>query len=267
MPSSRKSVRPGIRSRPDPLETVALKHLSMLIVAGMLASCASRYSEEAGAEASVKTPAQFLPGPESLEANIRFPDLPGEIDEWVLCKAVVPESGNIIHNSCFAEGENSSWFNKAIHRAIVAIQLQPAIVDGEPTQVLMHYRVLFLSDGEARDVRVFENWGYDAPRLGHDYLGPQRYSHLYFYASSCDRRVSPIVARVTLLIDAVGNPLEGTRVDFAEGSPTSSNCVRSLRRLHEMSRYIPAQLEGTPVEAAYVELWGDHTRIAVTPSG
>lgn len=211
--------------------------------------------------------ARFLPGDASLESRIRFPDLPGEIVEWINCTAMVPTGGRITHNFCFAHRDDSEWFKMAIHDAIGEIRLQPAVVDGKPARVAVNYRVLFLSTGNSRDIRVFQNWGHDAKRLGHDYLAPQRHGRFHPYPMSCYRRQHPLVARVTVVIDAMGRPREGALVEFAEGSRPSRSCARELRRLHERASYIPAELDGKPVEASYIELWGDYQRAGLSPAG
>lgn len=219
------------------------------------------------AEAPANSPARFLPDAESLEANIIFPELAGEIAEWTNCTAIVLGAGRIFRNWCFVDGENSAQFKHAIHTAVRELRLRPATVDGKPVRALMNYRVLFLSTGDTMDVRVFQNWGYDAPRLGNHYLGPQRYSYFHEYPSTCKGAIRPIVARVTVIVDAAGHPLQGARVDFADGSGSSSSCARALRRLHESAKYIPAEHDGTPVDAAYTELWGNLGRIALEPGG
>ncbi|GEM_PF-2910274 len=219
------------------------------------------------AEPPGKSPARFLPDAESLEANIVFPPLSGDFAVWINCTAIVLAAGKMRGNWCFADGENSAWFKNAIHTAVRELRLQPAIVNGKPVPARMNYRVLFLSAGDARDVRVFQNWGYDVPRFGDHYLGPQRYSAMREYPSSCVGTVRTIVARVTVTVDVAGRPGEEAQVDFAEESASNGSCTRALQRLHRNAKYIPAERDGTPVEAMYTELWGDYGRIALAPGG
>jgi hypothetical protein len=211
------------------------RHLA-LVRAARLAACVLALPV-AGAVFAAEAPetslARFLPGEASLESRIRFPEVPGEVVEWINCAAMVPTGGRITHNFCFSDRDNSEWFKMAIHDAIGEVSLQPALVDGKATRVIVNYRVLFLSTDSGNSIRVFQNWGYDAKRLGHDYLAPQRHKRFHPYPKSCYRRQHPLVARVTVLIDAKGRPQEGAKVEFAEGSRPSRSCARELRRLHE----------------------------------
>lgn len=221
----------------------------MLVLLACLLFCSS---PQAAGEASRFTPANLS---EDVRATLEGLDLPlsdGKGPLTIRCATWVLSNGDPNGVVCYPDAERGSLVLRhsvRITRALSGKEFSPARVDGEAVWTWFDFSlVIFEADGETR-VRALPNHGANVERLGtSDYTAPQRYT---FQGWTCRSRS---FSRATSLVAVVrvsedGDPLE---VRFAHPMPNGS-CFDRVENALMSSRYIPAHVGDTPVEALYLE--------------
>ena len=212
-------------------------------------------------EQSTRTPARFEDGELSLAHRIRFPDVEGDVMKTAFCESVVEDNGRFHSNTCRITGsKKNKLFYYAIRDATRrSMRAVPAIVNGKPRSALFHYQVLFVRADGRDSIRIFPNWGYDSKTYGPEYHAPQRLFERGAWLCGGER----FGALATNRINEAGASVGKVSIRLSLGLTPSPHCLSMIRDRHEKAEYVPAHHNGKPVEATYVELWGDFEMIGL----
>lgn len=198
--------------------------------------------------------ARFVDGDRSLQELIEFPDIDDDVAAIVYCRTLILEDGQIYGNVCFPSKIVNKSFKIAVETAIRSAKATPAIVDGKPYITRIFYRVIFFQKDGVAETVVFSNWGTDVDRLGNNYEAPQRYTYPTF-PPGCYRFWPTRALTTTMLIGTDGSLVSDVEIETSHLAPTRT-CFRSIRDLYKKSKFIPGRLNGLPVKASLVEIFG-----------
>jgi len=238
----------------------------MLITRVLIIVVASAKIGFAATEVQPPTLAQLVSGEDSMEKQIVFPNVPGDLAVVIYCRALVSSHGQLERNFCFRSESADQVFRDAIDTAAKSAKSTPAVVSGKPHNVSLWYRVAFVRKDDRSIVRVYPNWGRDLDKYGNDYDGPQRTTRLQLPRSCSTRGVFEVGAIdsfgfgfeepsmfliASLSIDADGKPA-GEVVFESAGNLEDSRCRSSISDRLKNAEYIPGHHNGHPVETTYV---------------
>lgn len=196
------------------------------------------------------TPARLPLSLEASLAELEFPDLEAIPELNLYCVAWVYANGRIADSHCLDYDDlDIGRLRNSVHKLLSKTQLSPAMVNGEPEDLELYFRIAFLKND---DVRVFPNWGHDVERYGPSYEAPQRYDLSERYPSSCDYYVGISLTPIDENGRVAGEPQFVTSLRRAD---RSQKCVANMSKYLERGKYIPAQFDGNPVPAIHAEIW------------
>lgn len=215
----------------------------------------------------VAAPQSFVPARLSSLADKEDLTCPADEPRTVIfCQAVVEESGAVASvqgTSCFADKRSDSRRAEVLRSKVLQSEFAPARIDGVPVKVHLSFRAFFLKDGDACNVVVVPNLGYQYDELGLDFFAPQEIHTDGGWIESIPIRnrnwggergfiVREGVAFVmSVAVDELGRASDGN-VELNAFAPESS--VQLAVQALEQSRFIPAFVEGRPHSARYFEL-------------
>jgi hypothetical protein len=199
-------------------------------------------------------PARFAGGLDAASDKIRFPDYERDVSVYINCAARLSVTGEVERYFCLDYyGLRDTKFRQAAEAFIESAELTPALVDGEPRPVEVHFRVFFGRKGDLYGAGVFPNWGDDADKYGLEYEAPQRYNEDP-PAPKCGSVAG--ISRVKVGTD--GRAAGDVDLVMSYGVPEHiGTCESWMMQVVTDGHYIPAQHDGKPVAATYVELRGD----------
>lgn len=199
------------------------------------------------------SPATLIETENSLQNVLKFPNTRQDIDLIIICSVYVDRFGNFGSPFCFGNAQGTSSYVDAIAEAAENTKIKPAVYEGSETAVTYEFAVNFKKLGDQQEIIIYQNHGYDSDKYGYEYISPQSIRNIGSNASrtrTCDRAFES--AAVQLLIDINGIP---TEIGFARASEELQNdedCKQRILSGFESWRFIPAFLNGQPVEAYYV---------------
>lgn len=223
---------------------------------GLCLNCLAAVLQLASVTGAQAEAARFVPAHWSSETAAALAELPDGLEGAeplaVRCTAYARFTGKVRATLCFeneAQPRRSRLVGEHVRRVLMRRGLEPARIDGQAVRSTLSLSVvLFEADGAQR-VRLVPNHGLDVEALGTpDYVAPQRY---VFPNITCvglrrDQRVMALVR-----VSAQGEPLS---VEIT-GEGLDSVCLRHLEMRFGGASFVPAVLEGRPVEAHHLELF------------
>ncbi len=192
------------------------------------------------------TPARLGDHDTSLVKRIRFPDVSGNFTLYVRCEAKVAPGGNINEIGCYDEERKDAAFYRAVHLAANNATVIPARVDGEPTNVLMLFSVIFRQQGTQRTIAVLPNHGTNAKTFGLDYIAPQKYGYTIQYYPRAELGLLWLDGNM----DAQG---ELSAVNYLKTEWDTAETRRYARKYVEQARFIPGHVNGQPQSMRFVK--------------
>lgn len=199
-------------------------------------------------------PARFVGGLDAASEKIRFPDHKGDVTVYINCSARVSTAGEVERFYCLDYyGVADTKFRQAAEAFIEIAELSPALVDGEPRAVEMHFRIFFGRQDELYAAGVFPNWGDDADRYGLEYEAPQRYNE-----DPPPPKCGSVAGMSRVEVSTAGRAVGEVDLMMSYGKPEHyGTCENWMTGIVRDGRYIPAHHQGKPVAATYVELGGN----------
>ena len=196
-------------------------------------------------------PAGFKDSGASLQRNLKFPKkiAKSDVDLTVVirCDAYIKRNGKLSSNMCHEEGKGDYPYVKQINRAAERSRFKPGKVNGASKVTYFQYYVVFTKKKSQTLIEVIGNSGLEVERLGLDYTSPQRYREKGAnFGSGCALNQK---ATVNAFINKLGEVLKVQ----VTGDSVSERCVASLTKSFLKQKYIPAMVNGEPIDAFYSE--------------
>ncbi|MGI9204326.1 MAG: hypothetical protein ACR2Q3_09975 [Woeseiaceae bacterium] len=229
-----------------------------------------------------------------LTAHIRWPEeVRTEVSLILNCFAVINTNGRMKDTNCFAKNPFEQAFTASLVKASKKGRLNPALIDGEPQEIYLQFRVEFLSEavkkapipkpaeGEEelskkekkkldqkleaeavaranRRVSIYLNPGFEenVAAYGYDHVAGQRViGKKEIWNEVCPKRAKYAVwVRAYLSEEGeVGNPT----IDHADGVMPTANCQNAIRDTVLASKFTPAMADGVAVPSAFIEIFGN----------
>ena len=199
-------------------------------------------------------PASFPADQATIISRIEFPDYSGDVAVRVFCDVAVTKSGNFDESICWSDHEYGVRFTKAVERNIDGIQLSPARVNGNEVDIWFQYTVQFEKHGDAETITFFPHQFVGVQGLGDGYSGPQLYTTSVQTPGLLLECAGSFFITFGMIIPAAGG--EPSKVQALNKSG-NANCRRHAQEAAEKGLYIPAFLNGVPIEAGYKQIWAD----------
>lgn len=262
----------------------------ILALAALVAICSNAVS------AAEMRPANFnvAERKHQLTSHIRWPEEVRTETSLILnCFSVINTSGRMKDTNCFAKNPFEQAFTASLVKAAKKGRLNPALIDGEPQEVYLQYRVEFTSEavkkapipkpaeGEEelskkekkkldkkleaeaiaranRRVSIYLNPGYEenVAAYGYDHVAGQRViGKKEPWNDVCPKRAKYAVwVRAYLSEEGeIGNPT----IDHADGVMPTANCQNAIKETVLASKFTPAMADGVPVPSSFIEIFGN----------
>lgn len=206
-------------------------------------------------------PATFDSAEQSFLEEIAIPSLEAGTTLVVKCGGWLGKRGRFSQVACYQSAELTEnieiaiKLNRTIPNAARKKKFTPAIVHGLKTKVWVNFSVIVDNTGGVQTARVVLNHQYNEAQYGEDYVSAQRYNARSWRCSlSFDNSFGVLVSS------------EGEAKNVRPAKPgLSKRCENRISRALERSRYIPAHLDGNPVDSMYVELFFSPNNYKGTP--
>lgn len=228
------------------------------------------------------------PESKSRLANlIKYPGkVTGKVSLILSCVSRVQPSGKMKETGCYQNNQYESVFAATVVKAAKKARMNPAIVNGRPSEIYLQFRVEFLRESEVKDKDEDKNKGEDKDEDkdgGNDVKAPAE-QFVYLYANPgyeenvlaygfehvAGQRVigknepwndaCPKHANYTVLVRAhlsEEGTAENPTIEFTNGLRPIETCLSAIKRTIVASAYTPATSEGVPVPSTYVEFFGN----------
>lgn len=180
---------------------------------------------------------------------IKFPKVDWEGTMLIRCDAHISHLGAFLSNYCFDKSSKAYPFVSAINRAAHNGKIKPAKINGKSHAVWFQYYVVFSKKGKKSLVEVVQNSGLQVDTYGTEYTSAQRYKEdSGSFAAGCGTLYVNTI-KVKAIIGKDGK-VKGTKVD---GKEISETCKNNLIKDFSEQEFIPAFVEGKPVDSFYEE--------------
>ncbi len=203
-------------------------------------------------EAPQFTPARFADSDKQLQSLIKFPRSGKDIDVKIKCDTVVTDEGKISRVVCYGPDRWKVSYKKAIYDVIEDVEFVPATVNGEAKTVVLQCSVQFVRKEGVENISVYPNHGHDVRRYGNDYSGVQRYDWDIWSSRGCRRHNRRFIVNTEAIVGSDGKLLDHKLV---KGNQRLGPCEEDLNRHVSTGSYIPALMDGIPVQAKLVETY------------
>ena len=214
----------------------------------------------AGAAYGQSRPADF-DHPEDkrrLDTLIEFPEIKGDASVMLNCFSRIGTNGKMDNTGCFMQNNYDQPFVLAVNKAARKARMNPAIIDGKPRRIFLQFRVEFIAEGEARDIHLFLNpgWEENIKAYGYDHVAGQR----AIGRNEPWNDVCPQRAKYTLWVRAYlgedGRP-DSPSLQHTSGIVPTAACQDAIKRTILASQYTPALADGVPVPSTFIEIFGN----------
>jgi hypothetical protein len=186
-------------------------------------------------------PADFGKYQARFVESIRFPQGSGPVDIMLKCRAVIPRRGTLQGSHCDDHELYPQYHDAVVQkRRHLKFRVEPGRVSNAATVVYFQYMVRFQRDDDGERITVSPNHGNVEITTG--FTTPQRYkSGIREFGRRCDRFYDGWVSGLILA--------DGTARDVrAESGDLTPECLDDIVAWFETSKYIPALIDGEPVE-------------------
>ena len=199
------------------------------------------------------SPASFDTGLDDFIGNkITLPNIEGDVSLLIRCESRVSRSGRMSKNNCFALNNAERNYAVTIEKAADKSRVKPATIDGKATKVWFEYAVRIIREEHNRSAQFYPNWGINFSNYGTDYISAQPYT-IWEWPRQCWWPDEPFFVLVSVLVIS-----DGTAKDaevYASGDSASSECTAAFKKLALGRNYVPAFVNGKPVDAQFLEPW------------
>jgi hypothetical protein len=199
-------------------------------------------------------PAGFPPDQSELMQRIAFPAISEDVFIRVYCDGRVDRQGDLFRIFCWSEHPQAEPFLSSLYSRTDTVRMLPAMVDGEAEAVHFQYTVQFEKKAGLESIKLFPHQFVGVAGSGENYVAPQRYNQNGSPDGTLTRCYDRYDIWYTMIIGADGGrPQQVAPV----GNKHDRNCRSYYASETKLGRYIPAHLNGVPVEAPYRELRTD----------
>jgi len=234
-----------------------------LILASLLALCGASLAAEGMRPANFNVEERK----HQLTSHIRWPEEVRTETSLILnCFSVINTSGRMKDANCFAKNPFEQAFTASLVKAAKKGRLNPALIDGEPQEVYLQFRVEFTSEAVKKapipkpaegeeELSKKEKKKLDQ-KLEEDHVAGQRViGKKEIWNDVCPRRAKYAVwVRAYLSEEGeVGNP----SIDHADGVMPTANCQNAIKETVLSSKFTPAMADGVPVPSSFIEIFGN----------
>lgn len=197
--------------------------------------------------AQARIPSKLVDGGAALVRKIKPPELPPLNKVVVFVTGEVKTSGRLTDPTVWSNGAGErASFERAVKSTLRAVRLSPAVVDSKKRPVWFTFSVVFENVRGDVEVSVHPYLHNTEGSVEPNFSGPQRVV-ASGYPNMC--RLHSGVIWTSVQVSAAGIPSK------PEAVGTEGPCQHSLIRILIKSTYIPAFLNGSPVESTYLEPW------------
>ena len=211
-------------------------------------------AQETGRQGSMSdiVPADMHPGIDPWGGAIEFPAGSDDLEVVLRCKARITEAGQLedvycditrlMTESFITNDPEDRQYVIALNRAIEAVRVTPATIEGQPNEVMTVFSFLFVREEGKETIALFQNQLLNSEQQSFGYSAPQIYERERPARRLCimpQRDALRYQVRIDGTADVVAIPRTDRRQDCVDRSVA-----------HE--GFIPAQLDGQPVEAPMV---------------
>ena len=214
---------------------------------------------------------------------IKYPDkVTGKVSLILSCVSRIQPSGKMKETGCYQNNQYESVFAATVVKAAKKARMNPAIVNGRPSEIYLQFRIEFLRESEVRDkdkdedkeedkdgdddgkaaaeqfVYLYANPGYEENVLayGFEHVAGQR----VIGKNEPWNDACPNHANYTVLVRAhlsEEGKAENPTIEFTNGLRPIETCLTAIKRTIVASAYTPATSEGVPVPSTYIEFFGN----------
>ena len=227
----------------------------VLLLGGCSATNSNQYAVGSVADYEYIRPAKLKESPGSLAESIVFPDSQGDINLSINCSTRISSSGwarsKVV---CYDYKDELADYYHAIAAAFPGKYLVPAQLNDRRVRLTKFYfTVNFTAFGGVRKVNVYENLGMQTDSSVGRFISPQRYRFRYSLNRQprC-KNLGQAYANFVFTVDVSGHAKD---VFSPAREQMGDFCFEDIKNIIERSRYIPALLDHTPVEAIYVQTY------------
>jgi hypothetical protein len=257
-----------------------------LLPCALLIFAAAAWSAEGSRSASFDHPESDR----QFENVIVFPrEVKGKVELVLDCVARIQPNGRLKDTGCYTDNQYQQAFTSQVIKASSRARMIPALVNGEPYEIYMQFRIAFAAEEykkkkiEVEDkedkkavkaaekeadnaaqlarnmrVRIFPNPGYqeNVVAYGIDHVAGQRViGKKEPWNKACPSRAHyRVIARAYLGEDGkADNP----SIEFGDGIRPIASCLDAIKETLTNSLFTPAMADGVAVPSTYVELFGN----------
>lgn len=188
-------------------------------------------------------PANIFVESSGLQETIRFPNYDNDVTALVRCETLITSRGRYKNTACYQELEANWRFENAILRAAPNASAVPAVVHGESRDIWTIFSVLFIRRNGNEAITLYPNHLLSFEKYGDEYIAPQQ----YYWGDGwphCGGSGNMLLEH-TVHVDG--------SVDTVHVEGVSETCGERIANYFPHTRYIPATLDGEPIEVTFRE--------------
>jgi len=196
-------------------------------------------------------PAHFGEARQDFLQSLKLPILQEGEQLIIRCGSTVSPWGRILTTACYETNgaiTKSREIGKALRRALLGKRISPAKVDGKGVEIWFNFSLVYRRVKGAPKLLLLENHAFRSSELTESYIAAQRFN-TGSWGLFCKRTKKPIFAQV--LVSADGSLL-GSKIS-ADDQPEL--CTARILNAINQSRFIPAQMDGKPVNSTFIEIF------------
>ncbi len=204
------------------------------------------------AETQDTFPAHFGTAEQDLLEKLDIPQIAKGTQLISRCAGWVSDEGIFVRVFCFTDQsltQNEQFavqLSQSIPDAAASTQITPAMVNGSNKSVWFNFSVVIDSSGSDQEVMVLNNHLYNEATLGRDYISAQRYDRRNW---GCYGFTGNVSFGIYVSSDSEASDFQSIQKTLTK------NCERRILRALRRSKYIPAFLDGSPIDSHYIEFF------------
>jgi len=197
------------------------------------------------------SPATFGDKGEDFLQNLSLPRLDDGDLLIIRCAAGVTRSGLVIAPVCHEDLDHPGHSRMAVaevHKEVNLFRIQSAKVEGRAVRVWFNFSVVYRQVEDDQQKQLLHNNLYNVDELGVNYIAAQRYN-TRSWGRSCS------ISQLPVLLEAKISEVGEISERGYSGESESDRCVSAIDNAVSKSSFIPAHLDGNPVESTYIEVF------------
>jgi len=223
------------------------------------------FSASYGQTEEIVEPAYFSPDQiAEIIRKIELPQIKTPYEVVIKCAGVVTEEGTLrdkrvalcggIENERNSLGSKEiTSLVKSVEKGTAGMKLNPAMINGRAVDIWFNFHVKILAEGNSTLITLRENQLLNESYYGENYISSQRYLlDKNIEKLRCGFPKPKNMFSLAIQISAFGKPAD---YRILEVEQLSRNCKKSIEEFIKDSGFIPAMVDGDPVDSIYVELF------------